>query len=216
MMSTLLPAAVTVVEAFDDSVPAPLFPAEEQAVAGAVDRRRREFATARRCAREALAAHGFAPVPLLTGHRRQPLWPAGMVGSITHCLDYRAAAVAAADEVAGIGVDAEPHLPVSDRVLALIARATERERLRELAAEHPAVCWDRLLFSAKESIYKAWFPLTQRWLDFGEADVVFHPSAGTFSATILIDASPQVATFTGRFAMSSSLLVTTAIVPVRS
>jgi 4'-phosphopantetheinyl transferase EntD len=215
MMSALLPAAVTVVEAFDDSVAAPLFPAEEAAVAGRTGRRRREFATARRCARAALAAHGFPPSPLPAGERGQPVWPAGVVGSITHCPGYRAAAVGRADRFAAIGVDAEPHLPLRDGVLALVALASERRRLAELAAGRPAVCWDRLLFSAKESVYKAWYPLTGRWLDFREADVVFDAAAGTFAATVLVDAPAAYATFTGRYATSGGLLVTATTVPAR-
>ncbi|GAA1767153.1 4'-phosphopantetheinyl transferase family protein [Luedemannella helvata] len=214
-MSSLLPAPVTVVECFDDSIPAPLFPAEEQRVAGAVAKRRQEYATARRCARAALAAYGFPSGPLLAGERGQPLWPAGMVGSITHCPGYRAAAVGRATEVAGIGIDAEPHLPLRDGVLRLVALAPETARLTALAHDHPSVCWDRVLFSAKESIYKAWYPLTRRWLGCHDADVVFAPATGTFSATIRADAPAGLTTFTGRFATSDTLVVTAATVPSR-
>jgi 4'-phosphopantetheinyl transferase EntD len=56
-----------------------------------------------------------------------------MVGSITHCRGYRGAAVARAAEVPGIGVDAEPHLPLPERLLALVALASERDGLREMA-----------------------------------------------------------------------------------
>ncbi|MEU8001731.1 4'-phosphopantetheinyl transferase superfamily protein [Catellatospora sp. NPDC049111] len=219
MMGPLLPAAATVVEAFDDTVPAPLFPEEEQLVARAVDKRRTEFATARRCAREALARHGFAPAPLLTGERGQPLWPAGTVGSITHCAGYRAAAVARAADLGSVGVDAEPHQPLPDGVLDTIALPAELARLRAMAVAHPGVCWDRVLFSAKESVYKAWFPLARRWLDFTDADLAFDPDAGTFSATVLIDAprygDTPLSRFDGRFAASADLVVTAVTVPVR-
>lgn len=219
MMAPLLPAA-TVVEAFGDTVPAPLFPEEELLVARAVDKRRTEFATARRCAREALARHGFAPAPLLTGERGQPLWPTGMVGSITHCAGYRAAAVARAADLGSVGVDAEPHHPLPGGVLDAIALPTELARLRTLAGSHPGVCWDRVLFSAKESVYKAWFPLARRWLDFTEADLAFDPAAGTFSARVLIDAPRYgdiaLSRFDGRFAASADLVVTAVTVPARS
>ncbi|GAA1394532.1 4'-phosphopantetheinyl transferase superfamily protein [Catellatospora coxensis] len=218
-MAPLLPAAATVVEAFGDTVPAPLFPEEEQLVARAVDKRRAEFATARRCAREALAQHGFAPAPLLTGERGQPLWPAGTVGSITHCAGYRAAVVARAADLGSVGVDAEPHHPLPDGVLDTIALPAELARLRTLAAAHPGVCWDRVLFSAKESVYKAWFPLALRWLDFTEADLAFDPDTGTFSATVLVDAprygDGPLSRFDGRFAASAGLVVTAVTVPAR-
>lgn len=219
MMAPLLPAVATVVEAFGDTVPAPLFPQEEQLVARAVDKRRTEFATARRCAREALARHGFAPAPLLTGERGQPLWPAGMTGSITHCAGYRAAAVARTADLGSVGVDAEPHAPLPDGVLETIALPAELARLGALAGSHPEVCWDRVLFSAKESVYKAWFPLARRWLDFTEADLVFDPAAATFSATVLIEAprygDGPLSRFEGRFAASADLVVTAVTVPAR-
>ena len=62
----------------------PVFPGEEDLIANAVDSRRREFVTARRCAREALAKLGHAPGPIRVGPRREPQWPTGLVGSITH------------------------------------------------------------------------------------------------------------------------------------
>ncbi|WP_158717200.1 4'-phosphopantetheinyl transferase family protein [Streptomyces sp. NRRL F-4474] len=77
----------------------------------AVAARRREFATVRRCARQSLAALGIPPMPLLPGERGAPLWPRGTVGSMTHCLGYRAAAAARADEITALGIDAEPHQP---------------------------------------------------------------------------------------------------------
>ncbi|WP_170318773.1 4'-phosphopantetheinyl transferase superfamily protein [Allorhizocola rhizosphaerae] len=215
-MASLLPPTATVVEAFDDTVPAPLFAQEEEQVARAVDKRRREFATGRRCAREALAAHGFAPAPLLTGERGQPMWPTGMVGSITHCLGYRAAVVARSCDVAAVGIDAEPHQPLPDGVLETVALPSELARLRRLADTDPGICWDRVLFSAKESVYKAWYPVARRWLDFAEADVVFAPAQTGFTATVLIDAPRHgegvLSRFDGRFAVSAGLVLTAVTV----
>ena len=94
VLAALPPAGIAAVEAFDDDIPARLFPEEEALVARSVDKRRREFTTARRCAREALARLGVPPAPILPGERGAPRWPAGVVGSMTHCAGYRAAAVA--------------------------------------------------------------------------------------------------------------------------
>lgn len=71
-------------------------------------------------------------------------------------------------------------------MLDLIASHEERVRLRHLAAGKPGVSWDRLLFSAKESVYKTWFPLARRWLGFGSADVVIDAAGGTFTARLLV------------------------------
>jgi 4'-phosphopantetheinyl transferase EntD len=148
VIEQILPAAVTAVEAFTDPPDVLLFPEEEALVAQAVDKRRREFATARGCARSALATLGFAAAPILTGDKGAPQWPAGVVGSITHCAGYRAAAVARSDQVRSLGVDAEPDDVLPHGVLDVVSLPAERDRLWQLTAAAPGTCWDRLLFSA--------------------------------------------------------------------
>ena len=126
MIEAILPAAVAVAEARDDEAPVELFPAEEAIVARAVaKRRRREFATGRGCAHRALAALGASAGPIAAGERGEPLWPGGVVGTITHCDGYRGCAVARAAELATIGIDAEPHEPLPDGLLADLARPEE-------------------------------------------------------------------------------------------
>ena len=161
----MVPSGVAVAEAFADPPHAELYPEEEALLGRAVKKRRLEFATARRCAREALATLGLPPSPILPGPRGAPCWPAGVVGSITHCAGYRAAALARVRDMAAIGVDAEPDEPLPEGVREAIARPEELAMLTTLSAAEPGVSWDKLLFSAKESVYKTWFPLTHRWLD---------------------------------------------------
>ncbi|MFI9626335.1 4'-phosphopantetheinyl transferase [Streptomyces sp. NPDC052042] len=185
MIEKILPSRVVVEEAFADPPHATLFPAEEELIRNSVEVRRREFTTVRHCARRALGALGVAPAPILKGERGAPVWPDATVGSMTHCAGYRAAAVAHRAEVRSIGIDAEPHAPLPDDVHDSIALATEQRRERELRGRHPGIHWDRLLFSAKESVYKTWFPLTHRWLDFEQADIVLHPD-GSFTAELLV------------------------------
>src|SRR5258706_11349430 len=160
MIGDILPRAVSVVEEFGDRDDAMLFPAEAEVIARAIEKRRREFTTTRSCAREALAGIGFALAPIATGLRGAPQWPAGVVGSMTHCDGYRAAAVAHDRDVVTIGIDAEPHDRLPDGVLNSIALPEEESWIRGLSMTEPRIHWDRLLFSAKESVYKAWFPLT--------------------------------------------------------
>jgi 4'-phosphopantetheinyl transferase EntD len=210
LLRALLPASVAVAEAFGDDPGEPVFPGEEDLVATATEGRRREFVTARRCAREALESLGVPPVAIRTGARREPLWPDGVVGAITHCRGYRAAAVARASEIDGLGIDAEPHQELPAGVRNLVVGEGDDETLLDLAARRPQVHWDRVLFCAKESVYKVWYPLFGSWLGFEEASLAIDPEAGTFTATIHRPELPEV---TGRFAVQDGLIVTASTVP---
>ena len=220
MIESILPAAVASSEAFADLQDVVLFPEEEVALARAVDKRRREFATARGCARSALAALGVAPAPIMRGENGAPQWPPGIVGSITHCLGYRAAAVAWATDMRAIGLDAEPDDGLPDGVLGLVSLPGERDRLSELAAAAPGTCWDRLLFSAKESVYKAWYPLARRWLGFEDADITINAADGTFNVRLLIPApavgGSPLRRFTGRWLARDGLIMTAIALPNKS
>ncbi|MFF2845573.1 4'-phosphopantetheinyl transferase [Streptomyces sp. NPDC058001] len=218
--SPLFPASVVHVEMFHDPPDAVLFPEEEALIARAVPKRRREFTTARLCAREALARLGYPAAPILRDPRGAPLWPEGVVGSLTHCAGYRAAAVAHRTDLVALGLDAEPNAPLPDRdTLALIALPGERDHLAELAAAHPdlEVHWDRLLFSAKESVYKAWYPLTGRWLGFEEAEVTLSARENSFRAKFLVPGPTVGGTplthITGRWHSSGGLVLTSTAVP---
>jgi 4'-phosphopantetheinyl transferase EntD len=218
ILARILPAEVAVEEALTDPPEVMLYPAEQAAVERAVAKRRAEFGTARHCARLALARLGLPPAPILPGPRGAPQWPAGVVGSMTHCVGYRAAALAHARDVRSVGVDAEPHEALPDGVLDLITSATERELLAGLAAVLPDVHWGRLLFSAKESVYKAWFPIAGRWLGFEEAELTIEPAAGegAFSARILTAGPAEPAAFAGRFLVTDGLILTAISVPAGS
>lgn len=224
MIGQLLPATAISREAFDDSVPVTLYPEEEAALGNPVDKRRREFGTARRCAHEALAELGFAGVAVPAGPRREPCWPAGVVGSITHCAGYRAAVVARSTDLVTVGIDAEPHEPLPPGVLDSITVPDESTWLAARRTTHPQVHWERLLFCAKEAVYKAWYPLARRWLGFEQAYVEANPGPGTgvtdgdFTARLLVpgpalpDGSPLTG-FTGRWLVRNGLIVAAISVP---
>ena len=212
MIEKILPDVVASAEAFDDPPDAVLFPAEEAVISHAVEKRRREFRTVRHCARLALGELGIPPVAVLPGERREPLWPPGIVGSMTHCAGYRAAAVARGRDLLSIGIDAEPHEPLPADVLGAIALDEEQARLADLAAVERARCWDRILFCAKETVYKAWFPLTRRWLGFKDATITIDPVEGTFSARLLVTgptiAGEPLTRFEGRWLTGAGLVLT--------
>lgn len=211
MIKEILPPDVKSAEAFNDLLPSPLFAEEEALLTHSVDKRRREFATARACARRALGELGLPPTAILPGKRGAPQWPVGVVGSMTHCGGYRAAAVARAEDVTAIGIDAEPALPLPDGVLGMITSSEERALLSSLADVAPTVCWDRLTFCAKEAVYKAWFPLTKRWLGFKDVFVEIDRD-GTFIARLLLTDPHVVDGFTGRWLVRDGLLLVAIVV----
>ncbi|CED90891.1 4'-phosphopantetheinyl transferase protein [Actinomyces succiniciruminis] len=182
LLAGLAPPSVIVAEAFGD-VDASLLPAERAHIAGASPRRRAEFTTVRHLAGRALAGLALERPAMVPGPMGEPAWPDGVVGSLTHCRGYRAAAVARTSQVAALGIDAEPNRSLAGGVLARIASPAERENVCELVEAFPDVAGDRLLFSIKESVYKAWFPLAHRPLRFGEAAVTIR-SDGTFTARL--------------------------------
>ena len=218
-LAAVLPAPVVTATATADDPVAVLAPEEEPAVAQAVATRRAEFTTARACARAALTRLGLPGAAVPVGEKRAPVWPDGIVGAITHCAGFRAAAVAWRDEVRTVGLDAEPHAALPDGVLEAVSDAGERAVLDRLARERPDVRWDKLLFSAKESVYKAWFPLTGRWLGFEDAELV--PAAdGTFRAALRVPGpvvdGVAIAFFDGRWIVRGGLVITAIAVPAAS
>jgi len=214
-LELLLPRGVFVA-ATRQEIEAPLFPEEEPVLASAVEGRRREFATGRACARNALAELGLPAAAIPADPSGAPRWPATVVGSITHCRGYRAAAVGRAAEFDAVGIDAEPNLRLPPEVLGAIALPVERERVRWLLRDAPGPCWDRLLFSAKEAVFKAWFPLTGTRLDFEDAEVAFDVAGGRFSARLRARRHGPAGTpptLAGRWAVTAGILATAIALP---
>jgi 4'-phosphopantetheinyl transferase EntD len=216
MIAELLPAEVAAEDIIGLDPTAALLPEEEELVARAVEKRRLEVTNVRTAARRALARIGVPPVPILRGERGAPQWPAGVVGSMTHTAGYCAAAVADIGKIRSVGIDAEEHAELPGGVLDAVSLPDERAMLARLGT---GAHWDRLLFSAKESVYKAWFPLTRRWLGFEEALISIDPD-GTFRAKILIDGttadgSPALTGFDGRYLVRDGYVLTAiTVLPV--
>ncbi len=217
------------------AVLAALHPVEAEQIAGAVAGRRADFAYARACAREAMGRLGVPAGPIVRGGRGMPVWPPGVVGTLTHTDGLRAAALAPADRVRSVGLDVEPHEGLSDGVLEVVSLPEEAAWVRAAGAEIGSVHWDKLLFTAKEATYKAWFPLTRRWLGFEDAHITLVPDpprrsragaggdddddtviTGSLHSRILVDAhavdgGPDLLTFDGRWVVRGGF-VASAIV----
>jgi 4'-phosphopantetheinyl transferase EntD len=217
VLEEILPAAAAVASTRQDRPDAELFAEEERVIANSVEKRRLEFATGRACARDALAQLGLPPVAVPTGPKGAPQWPPGVVGSITHCEGYRACALARGGDLLSIGVDAEPDQALPAGLLGDIALPREREWIRGMALARPEVSWDRLLFSVKEAIYKAWFPLTGSWLGFEDATVSIDAERGRFAARLLVPApvvgGRDLSGFEGRWLARDGLLLAAIAVP---
>jgi 4'-phosphopantetheinyl transferase EntD len=215
LMSSVLPATgdLACAELYSDPPGLAPMAEEEPLIAKSVAKRRNEFITVRYCARIALGELGFPPVPILKGDKGEPCWPDGVVGSLTHCAGFRGAVVGRDGAVRSVGVDAEPHDVLPDGVLDAISLPAERT---ELAALPAGAHWDRILFCAKEATYKAWFPLTKRWLGFEDAHIIFDVDksgfAGSFESTILIDGAtlsgPPLRSLAGRWSVQRDLVLT--------
>lgn len=212
MIQQILPEGVHGVDVFGDRKDVDLFIEESFVIERSVEKRKNEFLSVRACARDALSIIGVSPLPILPGTQGEPIWPQGVVGSMTHCAGYRAAAVASKQVVAAIGIDAEPNAPLPDGILDIIAVSSETAHLATLPID--GVAWDRLLFCAKEAVYKAWYPLARRWLGFEDIVVTIDPMGG-FMAQLLVSGpavcSFEVSSFTGAWAVGRGLVVTSVV-----
>jgi 4'-phosphopantetheinyl transferase EntD len=213
MIEGLFPDEVVTVEATPAMYEAPLDERESACLRPMAPGRRREFTAGRACAREALRRLGVKGHALLPGVRRAPVWPAGIVGSITHCAGFCAAAVARAERLSGIGLDAEEVRPLPAEIVALVGRADELEELRTGAAP-----WTRhgalLLFSAKESVYKAWYPLTGIELEFTDVRLRFGRDGRGFAAELpdVADDRARSLRIAGNFRSEGGVLLTAATI----
>lgn len=190
-----------------------LFQEEEHLMAGAVESRRRDVIGARVCARRARI--GVSEMPILRGERGEPRWPRGVVGRMTHTAGYYAAAVARSRELVSIGIDAEGNEVLPSGVLRLIAPAEEEVQWLGQHSQE-ATCWDRLFFSAKESVYKSWYPLTGRVLGFEDVLMTTDPAKKIFRARLLVDThfegGSSMSTINGRYLVRGGFVLTAAIV----
>ncbi|HKQ80667.1 MAG TPA: 4'-phosphopantetheinyl transferase superfamily protein [Steroidobacteraceae bacterium] len=184
-----------------------LLPTERECVARSMDKRVSEFAAGRLCAHAAFAALGIEPTPLLMGMDRAPIWPAAVVGSITHSEGYCTAVAGCEAQFAAIGVDAECSKEMSASLWHLVMREEELQRLQNLkedAGERMAL----LIFLAKEAFYKCQYELTRTWLGF--EDVVIDVADDAFEVSV-VDASHPIrrmrGPWIGRFSVGEDVVV---------
>jgi 4'-phosphopantetheinyl transferase EntD len=158
----------------------PLWPAELPAAQGMGSKRLRDFSAGRQCARQALARLGHAPVALPVGPGRAPLWPAGIVGSIAHAAGMAMAVVATQAQLRSLGIDVEAAGPLEPELLELVCRDDEQAALAASGLDPRTGA--KLVFSAKESVYKCQWPLTGVFLEFHDIGIRMDPVRHCFTA----------------------------------
>jgi len=228
LIETLFPAPVLTLAATPDMWSGTLLPEEEACLSPrAILKRRREFTAGRVCARAALAMLGVRDRPLLVAADRSPVWPEGIVGSLSHCGDYCGVAVARRGPIAGVGFDVERARPLEGRVASFVCSDEERGRLESLP-DLPAGLWAVIVFSAKESAYKCYHPVMKNFLDFHDVRIDLAPRRGEFTARILkargpagIVSDPGLTELRGRFAWNDAYVfagvtLSEAELPLRS
>ena len=183
LFSQLFPGSVGVAASWLSDEFLPLFPEEAQAIGNAIAKRRIEFATGRHCARLAMAqlCHPACGIP--SGPDRAPVWPSGLVGSITHSTDLCAAVVARNDSFRTVGIDTESINAIPADLVENILRPDEADELDPHTRPGGA---DRLTlyFCLKEAAYKAFYPTCRRIIGFQDMRVRVDPEARRFLAEI--------------------------------
>jgi 4'-phosphopantetheinyl transferase EntD len=221
MIENIAPASLSVFSIFGDSL-CDCFDEELVFVRNAIETRRNEFSRGRYCAHQAFRKLGELSIAIPVHATRRPIWPEGYQGSITHCRQYTAAAIGRGSDFLAIGIDAEENLPLPHGVWEMISTPRDREGLSKLPSfpshqpSRPMIAWERLVFSAKESVYKTWSCLSDQWLDFKDCTIEINPATDTCTAEISkplekaesTGASSPPWIWHGRYAWNSEHLVT--------
>jgi len=142
-----------------------LLPSERESFGASVPKVLRQSGAARIVARALLEQFEVRYVPLCRRHVGGPVWPQGIVGSLSHDDDVALAAISRRERFLGIGIDVEPPKPLPRELVSSIATASERARYNLSILE------SRLLFCVKEAIFKALSPIDGVFLDFHDVEV---------------------------------------------
>jgi len=196
--------------------PQPIHPDEAQQVAGAVAKRRVEFAAGRACARRALTRLGIRDFVLKNGADRAPRWPRGVVGSISHAGAIPGGlcgvVVGRAQDFLALGLDAEVAGAVGPDLWPRVTTPGELDWLQgQPASDRAALA--TVLFSAKECFYKAQFPLSGEFLEFADVEVALDPAGSTFEARLTASGAgrqskPALGSCKGRYVEVDEFIVT--------
>lgn len=173
---------------------------EAAAFAGSVVKVRRASGAARIVARQLLQQFGHPPCALPKGAAGAPVWPAGIIGSMAHDSSIAVAAVGMRADVGALGVDIEPAEPLPSELLDLVATPQEQLKLAHDAYR------GRLLFVAKEAVYKAVYPLDRMFLEHHDVEINLAERKAVVRNARVVEL---------RFSTSAHHLVALAFLPAR-
>jgi len=157
-----------------------LFPVELPLLEGRTARRRDEFSSGRYCARRAMVARGMPAGPVVSNTDRSPAWPSGTRGSLTHSQQLVGAAVSGSLE--GLGIDLEHFGRLSRRAAERILTEVESRKL-DVAGEDDFLRQATIVFSAKEAVYKAIYPIARLYVGYREVRITLKPEQAEFRAS---------------------------------
>jgi len=189
----------------ENADPGALTSTERKAIAGAIPKRRAEYAAVRQVARALIGELGYASVGILNGPGREPIFPTGIVGSLSHSEKFALAVVAREQAVGAVGCDVEPLLALPEGTVQLILTPDESR----FVASQPA-WYGRLVFSVKEAFHKAQFGLTRMTPGFTDVQVTFDRNFEKVEVVTLIDIGPIPGgrTFEGRVRLVEDHMMT--------
>lgn len=195
--------------------PGKVWPEERALIEHASPTRRSHYLTGRACAHRAIGQIGVVDAPILSGGQGEPLWPAGCTGSISHC-DALVMAVCGSDQIGSrIGIDVEVRHGVSSNVAGLICTAEEREWCAQASVRLGDLGWETLIFSGKESAFKAWSTPEGGRPDYRSVQVEIRPefgARGSFSVAGALHGSASP--LHGQFLITASVVATYVVRPV--
>jgi 4'-phosphopantetheinyl transferase EntD len=188
-LRTLLPVdgIAFAILAVPDARPGDLHPQETALISpSAVATKRTSFTLGRNAAAQSLRAIGIDPAPpVLQGRGKNPLWPDQVVGSITHCDPWTICVVAKSSAAKALGVDLEDVRRVQNPDIGEVI--CTRSEMEWIAGSQDQVGSLIMVFSAKEAMYKAYYPFCRRYFDFTDAELAWDPSIGGFRGHLLTD-----------------------------
>jgi 4'-phosphopantetheinyl transferase EntD len=210
-LSDLLPPGIHCVLSFDPPEDIQLLATEAESAGTMGTKRLREFSHGRDCAHQALGKLGYPQCPVPVDEHRAPVWPDTVVGSISHAGDAAAAVAAHKSEYRGLGIDLEPREPLEETLLKMICRP---EELQLLDGRTNKLYFAKIIFSAKETVYKCVWPTIRRFVDFQEIEIQIDFEARSFHALAHSGQLPDdlINNIHGRYTESNALVISAAYV----
>ena len=198
-----------------------------QSIRDSVLKRRAEFVAGRYAAEKALRALGTESTFVGVGQNRMPIWPNAFNGSISHSAHRAFCAVTRDQSVTGVGIDIEAVIDASltEEIISSVVRPeevslVETTKLKQIRfSKQSDYCIDvsppflvTLIFSAKESLFKALYPSVGYYFDFSAARMLSVDfQYGRFKMEVVEDLTEKFRmgyTVNGNFALSDENVVT--------